>query len=188
MRKLFSTILISILCISATSDLSVYSVKVADATGHAFELDKLRKNKLNAFVFLLTDCPASQYYTLTLNGLEEKYHSQGVEVIAVFSGKFAKAEEIQRFQKDYKLKLSVLLDSQSALAKKFGATIAPEVFLADKQGKTIYSGRIDDTYYAPGRKKTKMTSADLQNAIDHFLSGKTLEIKSTKAIGCILEF
>jgi hypothetical protein len=52
--------------------------------------------------------------------------------------------------------------------------------MIDPSTKTVlYHGRIDDN-----RDETKVTSHDLQNALDELITGKDITVKNTKFFGC----
>ena len=176
-----------VLCSGFVAD-DFYSVQLKDVKGVYHKLNEYKGSEGTAVVFLLADCPASQYYSLTLNQLSQKYISKKIQLIGVFAGKYTKATEVAKFVKDYKINFPVLTDAEMILAGKLKATTAPEVFLLDKNANVVYSGRIDDTYYAPGRKKSNTAVHDLQNAMEACLKGKTPSVSKTKAIGCILEY
>lgn len=162
------------------------SLKTIDDT--AFSFRELKNKKAVVIVFMLTDCPASQSYSLTLNRLQEKYSKQNVQFVGIFPGSFSGIQEMKDFRKTYHIHFPLLKDVQMKLAAKLGATIAPEVFLIGHDGSIKYSGRIDDWLYALGKKRQVVTSHDLDNAIDDYLRGREIKNKKTNAIGCILQY
>ena len=74
------------------------------------------------------------------------------------------------------------------LTKFLNASVAPECFVLNKLNKIIYSGRIDDQYFSPGRKRQVITSRDLDAAISNLVLGKIQLTQTTKAIGCIINY
>ncbi len=166
----------------------IFSLKIIDQTNHQYNFNEIKKYNSCAFIFLLTDCPASQSYTLTIKKLQEKYQSKNVKFIFVFPGDFSTAKEIRDFITQYKLNGTILFDKSFALTKYLHATVAPESFLVNNNGRIIYSGRIDNLYYSPGRKRQVITSNDLDEAISNCTNHKIQPIKSTQAIGCIINY
>ncbi|HUQ87649.1 MAG TPA: hypothetical protein VM096_08830, partial [Vicinamibacterales bacterium] len=66
-----------------------------------------------------------------------------------------------------------------------GVTVTPEV--AVMRGSTlVYRGRIDDRYVELGRERPKPTRHDLEEALNAAIAGKTIAIRQTRAVGCIL--
>ncbi|MDP7071574.1 MAG: thioredoxin family protein, partial [Candidatus Marinimicrobia bacterium] len=75
-------------------------------------------------------------------------------------------------------------DEKSQLAKAFGATRTPHIYLFDSEGTLVYRGAIDDN--SKNAKKVKKTYlADAMNAI---LAGEPIAPASTKAFGCTIKF
>ena len=68
--------------------------------------------------------------------------------------------------------------------------MTPEARVYDKQGKLVYSGRIDGRYRrgALGKAKDgKGVSKDLENALEELLAGKPVSASRTKAVGCPIQ-
>ena len=72
----------------------------------------------------------------------------------------------------------------STLAREFGATRTPHVFLFDKSNKLVYRGAIDDN----ARKPEKVENAYLADAIDNMIAGIKINPAATKALGCGIKF
>lgn len=170
----------------SNSSISNLRIKAADNSYYNFNLD--RETNGTVFIFLLTDCPASQSYTLTINDLVKKYKKYNIKFAIVFPGDFSSENEIKSFVKTYHVGIPVLLDGSFKLTKFLNATVAPECFVLNKFNKIIYSGRIDDQYFSPGRKRQVVTAHDLDAAILNLVSGKIQLTKTTKAIGCIINY
>jgi thiol-disulfide isomerase/thioredoxin len=136
----------------------------------------------------LSDCPASQTYTLTLNKLAKKFKAENISFAGIFPGKFSSDDEMKEFSKTYNLIFPLLKDPEMLVVNNLGATIAPECFLIDNKGSIAYSGRIDDLYYSLGKKKQIVTENNLEDAITAVVKNLPLKIKKTKPIGCILEY
>lgn len=168
------------------SSISNLKIKELDKSYYNFNLDT--KSNGTVFIFLLTDCPASQSYTLTINDLVKKYKKNNINFAIVFPGDFSSENEIQSFVKTYHVAIPILFDRTFKLTKFLNATIAPECFVLNKFNKIVYNGRIDDQYFSPGRKRQVITAHDLDAAISNLVSGKIQLTKMTKAIGCIINY
>lgn len=165
-----------------------FQVTLKDLDNHTFSFTDLKKNKATVIVFLLSDCPASQSYTLTLNKISQKFSKSNVSMIGVFPGKYSSDKELLEFRHQYKITFPLLKDPDMILAKKLDAKIAPGCFLIDKNGIDVYHGRIDDWLYAVGKKKPAVTQKNLEDAINAVIKDTPVKIKQTEAIGCILEY
>lgn len=138
------------------------------------------------YVFLSETCPICQNYTLTLKELYSKYNNQHIRMIGVFPNYYSTQKEIDEFRKRYSIPFPLTLDVDGVFTKHFNAEITPEVFVEDKTGKLIYSGRIDDTFYAIGKRRTVITSNELADALEAVSNGKEIKNNKTQAVGCII--
>ena len=75
-------------------------------------------------------------------------------------------------------------DFGSRLAREFGATRTPHIFLFNDENTLVYRGAIDDN----ARDARKVEEPYLENAIEAMLSGKPIAVASTKALGCGIKF
>lgn len=167
---------------------SLLGLKLNTAENTVFNLSDLKNSKATVLIFFLTDCPASQNYTLTIKKLHKKYSAGNISFDIVFPDTYSSPEEVRKFMTDYKLSLPALMDTELTLTKLLKASVAPQCFLLDSKGNIIYDGRIDDWYYKPGKKRTVILSNDLDNAISNFLAGKKIEPAKTTPVGCIINY
>jgi hypothetical protein len=68
----------------------------------------------------------------------------------------------------------------------YGVTTTPEVVVKDERNRLRYRGRIDDRYYAPGKRRQQVTHHDLQIVLQRLLRGEEFAFQPTEAIGCLL--
>lgn len=139
------------------------------------------------FYFLAPECPLSQNYTKEINELNEKYKDRGVRSFAVFSGNIYSDEEMNNYVSEYDIQIEGLKDDNYFLAKHFGATITPEVFLINSSEEVIYSGKIDNWIESLGVKRQVVTKFYLLDALKNLLNNEEVLIKKTEAVGCVLE-
>ena len=190
MKKKFTLYLLLFLGVNligfAQQTNSILKLKLQDIENNSFSFSEIKSNKASVFIFLLTDCPASQNYTLTINKLFQTYSKKNVNFYFVFPDTYSTLDEIIKFKNEYKLKMKVLLDPELTLTKSLEAKVAPQCFVLDNSGNKLYEGRIDDWYYSPGKKRTIIRSNDLDNAIKNYLENKPIDPKKTTPIGCII--
>jgi thiol-disulfide isomerase/thioredoxin len=155
-----------------------------------------KDSNLLVVAFLSDHCTESQLYEARLNSLTERYATKGVTVVAIqssnpnaFSDQDLAWSDVGESLADMKeratyrkFKFLYLYDGDAGItASAFGASVAPSVFVLDKDRKVRYSGRIDDDP-AEGPK----TSHDAAAAIDALLADKPVTIATTPASGCSL--
>jgi thiol-disulfide isomerase/thioredoxin len=140
-------------------------------------------SKTVAYIFLSETCPICQSYTLTLKELSAKYPS--VEFIGIFPNYYSNHEDIEEFKKKYSIPFTLMLDKNGALSKKLNAAITPEVFVIN-DNKLLYSGRIDDSFYAVGKRRTTKTSSELDDALLQITRHEKVKTPKTQAVGCLI--
>ena len=146
-------------------------------------------NKKKAYVifFLSPECPLCQSYSLTIKQLYEKYHTKEIAFAAIVPGTEYSLLKIVEYRNGYGLKnIPFFLDPNYAFSKQTKASITPEVFVLNQESKLVYSGRIDNWAYELGKKRTVITSHDLENVLQNLSIGKTVQPYQTKAVGCFI--
>jgi alkyl hydroperoxide reductase subunit AhpC len=76
-----------------------------------------------------------------------------------------------------------LYDETQAVAKAFGATRTPQVFVVDGGGVVRYAGAIDDSVDAG-----KVTRRYLQDALDAVVAGRSPATARTEPVGCTIKW
>lgn len=139
--------------------------------------------KATVIIFMSTECPFVQPYTDRLISLNNEFGSKGIVIWGINSNKTEPTEEVMNHAKEKNYNFPVLKDINNVVANQFGAARTPEVFVIDNTNMTvIYHGRIDDN-----KEAEKVTSNDLQNALNDFLAGNPITVNETKAFGCSIK-
>lgn len=136
-------------------------------------------------IFTCNHCPFSQAYEDRIIAIHKKYAPKGIPVIAINPNDASREpedsyENMVKRAKKHKYPFHYLIDEDQSIAKAYGATRTPHVFLLDKNHKVRYIGAIDDNFEEPKLVKEKY----LENALDAMLAGKPILVQQTKAIGC----
>lgn len=135
-------------------------------------------------VFIGPDCPISQKYVHTLKQLVTEFPN--ANYFGVIPNAFT-MEEVNEFQLDYEIPFELYWDRKNEIARLFGASITPEVFVFDSKGTIYYSGAIDNWFYELGKNRTKATQNYLKDALREIRNKQKVSIPNTKAIGCLIE-
>jgi peroxiredoxin len=82
---------------------------------------------------------------------------------------------------------AVLLDPQSRIARAYGATVTPHMYIIDKAGTLVYKGGIDSI---PSANVDDIAKAKqyVRVALDEMLAGKPVTDSSTRPYGCSLKY
>ena len=176
-EKIFSN---SDFSISDSVKTKLVHLKIKDINGKIYQV----QNKISVFVFMDVECPISQFYTKNLQNLSIRYAKKGIIFIAVFPTKYAHKNEIQSFNKKYELTVPSILDKSQNITKQLNATVTPEVFVIDKKSEIVYSGCIDDSFFALGKRNLNPKKFYLEQTLDLLINNKIPLRSHVKSIGC----
>ena len=166
-----------------------FSLKNID--GKSVSLSDYKDAKGFLVIFTCNTCPYAIAYEDRINALNKKYKAKGVPVIAInpnnpklksgdsFDKMIVRAEE-KGFTFPY------LLDDGQKVYPQYGATRTPHVYLLEKTAegnKVRYIGAIDDNY----QDASQVEDTYVEDAVDAMLSGDTIDVTLTKAIGCSIK-
>ncbi len=159
--------------------------KLKNVDGKMVSLGDYKNAKGFIVIFDCNTCPYSKAYNERIIALNKKYASVGYPVVAINSNDPSKSsgdsfEEMVRVAKEKGYEFPYLVDESQTVAKSFGATNTPHVFVLTKDLKVAYIGAIDDS----ARKAEAVTKKYVETAVDELLAGKKVSTSKTKAIGC----
>ena len=143
-------------------------------------------------IFTCNHCPYAVAYEDRIVALDKKFRSMGYPVIAINPNDAAAypADSFEAMQKRAKEKgftFPYLVDETQQVAKAYGATKTPHVYLLQKNNNKLvvkYIGTIDDNYQDADEVKEPY----LANAIESLLAGETIPTVETKAVGCSIKW
>jgi peroxiredoxin len=161
------------------------NVTLKGADGKTLSLYDEKNHKAIVVVFLSFECPVSNSYATTLTELATRYGERGVAFLGVCPCD-DDAALIAAKTREFQLPFPVIKDEQLAATNAFQAIYTPEAFLLDGEHILRYRGRIDDSYFARLKRSAQTTRHDLKQALDELLSGKTVSVAATQAVGCAI--
>ncbi len=143
-------------------------------------------------IFTCNHCPYAVAYEDRIIALDKNFKRKGFPVIAINpndpiaypSDSFEKMKE-RAAEKGFTF--PYLFDETQEIAKTYGATKTPHVFLLQKEDSKLvvkYIGAIDDNYQDNKAVKDKF----VENAIASIVEKKEIAVNSTKAIGCSIKW
>ena len=138
------------------------------------------------YIFMGETCPVSRHYTLTLKELHAQYASEKLKFIGVFPNRLSTPATIAAFKEKYALPFTCIGDVTHTWVNRLGATITPEVVVADTSHTAIYRGRIDNTFASLGKRRRIVTEHDLADILNALKNEKPPAFRQTQAIGCII--
>lgn len=136
--------------------------------------------------FLWSECPISNQYGPVLGALASRWGGRPVAMIGLYVDPDRPAEELAGHARDHGLGFPVGRDESTRLARAMGVEKVPAVVVIDDRGRVRYRGRIDDRFYALGRKRSGPIRPDLEQAVQAILAGREAEPRTTEVVGCTL--
>ncbi len=156
--------------------------------GEKYHLDALVKQAPVVFVFLATECPVAQRYTMRLNRLQAEFAGESsavhdahkpVTFVAVYPNFNESVEDIKAYVAKAGFLFPIVKDTAGQLAHDFGANITPQAMVVDTAGTLRYRGAIDDNRY-----ETRVRHHYLKDTLYAILSGRAVPEEQTSAFGC----
>lgn len=152
--------------------------------GNNYSLSDFKADTLVIF-FTCNHCP----YVIGSDELTrhtvEKFAPRGVDFVGINSNSKNTYEDdsfphmVERM-KEHRFPWIYLHDESQEIAMKYGALRTPHFYVFDKERKLIYTGRAVDS----PRDASKVTSYELEKALEEHLAGKPISTPLTNPIGC----
>ena len=157
--------------------------------GKFYSLNSFIDKKILIVIFSCNHCPYVQAYEDRIIALQKEFEKYGVQIIAVNSNDDVKYpddsfEEMKKRATDKKFNFPYLRDETQEVARAYGASHTPQIFLFDENRKLKYEGKIDDNWQQPNKVKSKY----LRDAIEEVLGGKEVSVPETFSIGCTIKW
>ena len=148
-------------------------------------LDDLKDAKLVVIVFACNHCPVVKAYERRLIRFVDDYRDKGVDFVAISVSRQPSDQlpQMKTRASDSGFNFPYLIDPTQKIARAYGATCTPHVFVLDQQRRVAYMGKIDDHL-----DESKVGERFLRDAVDALLAGKQPEVAETRQVGCDIEF
>lgn len=166
-----------------------FSLKNVD--GKMVSLADYKSAKGFIVIFDCNTCPYSKAYNERIIALNKKY-SKEFPLIAINANSPDMSpgdsfEEMKKYARNKGYTFPYLVDETQEIARAYGATNTPHVFVLTKDQsvlKVAYIGTIDNN----SRDASSVTKAYVEEAVDALLAGKSVSTPKTKAIGCGIKY
>ena len=161
--------------------------KLKNVDGKMVSLADYKEAKGFIVIFDCNTCPYSKAYNDRIVALSKKY-PKNFPLIAINANSPEESsgdsfEEMVRYAKKHGYDFPYLVDETQEVAKAYGATNTPHVFVLNKSQNTLkvaYIGTIDDN----ARDASSVTKRYVEDVVDALMAGKSVATSKTKAIGC----
>ena len=165
-----------------------------DSSGKTWSLADL-KGKVVVLETTNQDCPyvRKHYNSTNMQTQQREAAARGVVWFTVASsapgeqGFVTAAQANELTQKRNAAPAAFLLDPQSRIARAYGATVTPHMYVIDASGTLVYRGGIDSIPSSNVADVPKATQY-VRVALDQVLAGKPVAEASTRPYGCTLKY
>ena len=165
------------------------NVKMKSVDGSEVTLASAAGAKGTLVVFTCNACPWAKMWEQRVAEIGNEALGHGLGVVAINSNDPSVNDEdgyatMQERAKTLGVKFPYVVDGTSDVARAFGASRTPEVFLFDAKGKLVYHGAVDDN----ARDAAAVEKNYLKDAVHAVAAGKAVAVSDTKALGCTTKF
>jgi peroxiredoxin len=141
------------------------------------------------------DCPyvRKHYNSATMQTLQKDMAKEGIVWLSVISSPVGEQGHVDpATAKELSAKrdaapAAILLDPDSKVARAYGATTTPHMYIVDPKGTLAYMGAIDDK---PSASAASLTGAKsyVRQAVAELKAGKPVSEAATRAYGCAVKY
>jgi peroxiredoxin len=166
--------------------------KLKNVDGKMMSLADYKDAKGFIVTFTCNHCPFAKAYEDRTIALHNKYAAKGYPVVAINPNDKDRAPD-DSFDamvvraKEKSFPFAYLYDESQEIAKAYGATRTPHVYILSKKGNDLtveYIGAIDDN----SDDESAVTTKYVEKAVENLLAGKKAEPSFTKAVGCTIKW
>ena len=164
-------------------------VKMQSVDGRSLSIADVKGTKGTLVIFTCNHCPWAKAWEQRIVEIGNAYLEQGIGAIAINPNDPSVYQDdgIDRMKAtsaERGMKFPYVVDATSGVARAYGASKTPEIFLFDPSMKLVYYGAVDDNAEEPAR----VEKAYLKDALDALVAGKPIPVAQTKAMGCSIKF
>jgi peroxiredoxin len=165
-----------------------------DTNGKTHSLSEY-KGKYVVLEWFNPECPfvKKHYGSDNMQMLQQEYTAKGVVWLTIDSnapgteGNIS-PEQAQKIMASWKTKqTALLLDSESKIARSYGAKNTPNMVVINPEGKIVYEGAIDSKA-SPNPGDIPSSTNYVKAALDESLAGKPVSNAQTKPYGCSVKY
>jgi peroxiredoxin len=165
-----------------------------DSNGKAWSLAEL-KGKVVVLETTNHDCPyvAKHYRAGNMQAQQREAAAKGVVWLTVAAsapgeqGYVTAQQANELVAKNKAAPAAVILDPQSKIARAYGATVTPHMYVIDASGTLVYKGGID-SIVSTSVDDIPRAKQYVREALAEVLAGKPVAEASTRPYGCTLKY
>ena len=156
--------------------------------GKTWALSDLSDYPILLIVFSCNHCPYVQAYEDRMIAMQREFEGR-LRLVAINSNDAYQYpedsfEEMKTRAKKRGFNFLYLRDDSQSIARAYGATHTPQLFVLDSLRQVRYSGKFDDQWQKP----QQVARSYVRDAVERLLSGSVPAEAYTHAIGCTIKW
>lgn len=157
--------------------------------GETYRPEGFTDARILGVIFWCNHCPYVRAWEDRVIQIQRDYAGRGVRFMLISSNDPLKypddsIEQMRRRAKDKAYPFPYLFDESQEVARAYGATRTPEIFLFDEQRVLRYHGAPDDNFDDPAAVRHHY----LREALDALLRSATPPDAETRPVGCTIKW
>ncbi|MBL4605223.1 MAG: thioredoxin family protein [Flavobacteriaceae bacterium] len=159
-------------------------------SGKEISLKNIRGERGTIIFFICNHCPFVVHVNKELVQLAKDYQSRGFGFVAICSN------DVEKYPMDspYLMKLQArqehypfpyLYDETQEVARAYDAACTPDIYVFDKDLKSIYHGQLDDSRPENG---IPLTGKDIRAVLETILSNRLYRETEKPSVGCSIKW
>jgi len=171
------------------SEAPMADVEVEDVSGEMVTLNEVAGENGLLVNFSCNTCPWVSAWENRYNPVAQLAKENGIGVIALNPNAAIRDDgesmaDMQERAKKSNYQFYYALDRDAQMAKAFGATRTPHIYLFNSDMELVYRGAIDDN----AKSAENVEQPYLKNAIKDLAAGNDIDPKTTKSLGCTIKW
>lgn len=153
--------------------------------GKRHSLDDYKDAEVLVLAFLCNSCPVAQAYEERFRNLVRRYRGRKLAFVAInpCGGEAENLEKMQQRAEEREFNFDYVADKRQTVARSYGATATPHLFVLDQERRIAYMGAFDSSM-----DPSKVRHHYLEDAVNALLNGKRPEVVETLQFGCAIDY
>lgn len=161
---------------------------LATPAGQRYSLPAFKEKDYLVVIFAANHCPYVGAWEDRMVAIGNEFSSRGVAFVAISPTDVTKfpqdaPEEMAKRAEAAGYPFPYLYDEDQSVARSFGASRTPEVFVFDQERILRYHGAIDSDW-----EESSGMENYLRDALDRLISGASVYLPETPPVGCVIKY
>lgn len=157
---------------------------------HWHSLDELASPVATVITFICNHCPYVRHILPTFLNITREYIPRGIAFVGInpndpIAYPDDSPEKMAEIAEEMDFPFPYLFDETQDVARNYGATCTPDLFVFDGSRRLVYRGQFDSSR---PNNAIPPTGEDLKNALDALLTGKPIPVEQRPSIGCSIKW